>query len=95
MDHETREMLEHTLELARENNKMLRQVGGVQKREAIWRTLKALIAIALAFGLFYYVQPYVDKVMQFYSSILGVGNSIQGGSIDSLLKGLNTKEMPR
>ncbi len=89
MDPETREMIEHTLELARDNNKMLKKIRGVQKREAVWRTIKAAIAVALALGLFYYVQPYVDKVMQVYSSVLNASGVLKSGASQGFIKSTN------
>jgi hypothetical protein len=86
MDPETREMVESTLELARENNKMLRKVRQHQQRAAVWQTLKILVAIGIAFGLFYYLQPYIDKMMQLYSSIFGAGDNLNNGSVEGLLE---------
>jgi hypothetical protein len=71
MDPETREMIETTLELARENNKMLRKVRGVQQREMIWRIVKTAVILGLALGLFYFLEPVINQIIGVYSSIFG------------------------
>ncbi|MEK7572444.1 MAG: hypothetical protein AAB493_01125 [Patescibacteria group bacterium] len=91
MDSESRNLLEKTLSLTEENNKMLHKIRGVQKREIVWRTLKIIIIAGIAFGAFYFLEPYVNKIVNLYNSISGAeqklnnsSNSIQ--SIQDLLK---------
>lgn len=67
MDDEDRELLEHTLKLVEENNKMLRRVRGVQKRAALMSLLYWIFIIGAAIGAFYFIQPYINKVEQIFN----------------------------
>ncbi|OGJ03144.1 hypothetical protein A3G06_01660 [Candidatus Nomurabacteria bacterium RIFCSPLOWO2_12_FULL_46_14] len=81
MDPEDRKLLEETLELTKENNQMLRKVRGVQKRAAIWNIVKVVLIVGIAYGSFYYLEPYVDKIMSLYSSIFSAEGQLKPGSI--------------
>ena len=88
MDPESKQLLQNTLALAEENNKLLHKIRGVQKRETIWNTVKILVIIGIALGSFYYVEPYLNKVMDLYSSVSGVEQKINNSSLQDLLKKL-------
>lgn len=75
MDPEDRKLLEETLELARENNQMLKKVRSVQKHAMLWSVLKWIIWIGIAFGSFYFLQPYVDRLMDLYNQVQGAQQS--------------------
>ncbi len=81
MDPETRRMLEKTLELTKENNVMLHKVRGVQKRMAFFGFLRFLIIVGVAFGVFYYLEPYLNKIMDFFVSIGGMQKDLGSGGI--------------
>ena len=88
MDPEEKQLLQNALALIEENNKMLHKIRGVQKRETLWRVLKYVVIIAIAFSSFYYIEPYLNKILDMYSSISGVEQKINnsGSSIQDLLK---------
>ncbi len=87
MDLESNKLLEKTFALAQENNKMLRRVRGVQKWSAFWQALKILVIIGVAFGLFYYIEPYLDKMLNLYNSISSTEQKLNsGGSVLDLLE---------
>ncbi|MFA6270090.1 MAG: hypothetical protein WC657_02680 [Candidatus Paceibacterota bacterium] len=69
MTPEEREMLKKTLELAQENNDMLRSV----KRGMFWgRVIKIaywLIIIGAAVGVYYYITPYIDSAVGAYGNV--------------------------
>ena len=83
MDPETRDMIEGTLELVRENNRMLRKVRGVQQREMIYRTVKIFVMVGIALGLFYFLQPFINQVTGFYSWIFGAQGSSMPGALEN------------
>ncbi|MFA4975086.1 MAG: hypothetical protein WC839_00090 [Candidatus Paceibacterota bacterium] len=91
MDPELKQMLQKTLALSEENNLILHKIRGVQKREFIWRTLKIIVIIGITLGSFYYLEPYLNKIMDLYSSISGVEQKVNGASNDSLFQGLLKK----
>ncbi len=69
MDPESKQLLEKTLELEQDNNRMLRSM----RRSMIWgrvmNILYWLIIIGISVGAFYFIQPYFDKIMNLYNSI--------------------------
>ncbi len=69
MDPESKKLLEETLALAQENNKMLHKVRRVQKWAAFWSGLKVFIIIGIALGSFYFLEPYINKVVDLYNSV--------------------------
>ncbi|MEK7113261.1 MAG: hypothetical protein AAB873_00365 [Patescibacteria group bacterium] len=86
MDSDDKKLLKETFALTEENNKMLKKVRGVQKREAIWSTLKIIIVVGIALGSFYYIEPYLNKMIDIYSSITGIEKKMNSSSIQDLLK---------
>lgn len=86
MDPESKELLQNTLEITEENNKILHKIRGVQKRESIWRVVKIIVIISIAFGSFYFIQPYLNKVMDLYNSVTGMEQKINNSPIQNLLK---------
>jgi hypothetical protein len=76
MNPEERKLLQNTFNLAEENNKMLHQVRGVQKRQFFLNTLKWIIIIGAAVGASYFVQPFINQAAQFLKD--------SGASIDQL-----------
>jgi hypothetical protein len=81
MDPETKRILEKTLKLTEENNVMLHKVRGVQKRMALLGFLRFLIIVGVAFGLFYYLEPYLTKIMDFFVSVGGIQKDLNSGGI--------------
>lgn len=81
MDPESKKLLEETLALARENNKMLHTI----RRSMLWaRVMSVLywvVIIGIAFGTFYFIQPYIDQLSNIYG---GAKNSLD--SVDSILQ---------
>ena len=88
MDPESKKLLQDTLALAEENNKMLHKIRGVQKRETLWNALKLIIIIGVALGSFYYLEPYLNKVMDLYNSVSGMQQKINNSPVQDFLKNL-------
>jgi len=86
MDPESKQLLQNTLALAEENNKMLHKVRGVQRRGIVWQVLKYLLILGIAFGSFYYIEPYLNKIMNFYNSVAGIEQKIDSSPLQGLLK---------
>lgn len=88
MDEETKQLLEDTYSLTKENNKLLHKVRGVQKRAELFYIIKILFFIGLSVGAFYYVQPYLEKVFNLYSSITNTTQELnnQTNSLKDIFK---------
>jgi len=77
MDPESKQLLQNNLELAEENNKILHKIRGVQKRETLWHVLKLVIIIGITFGSFYFIEPYLNKMMDIYNSVSDIKQNIK------------------
>ncbi len=88
MDREAKQLLQATLALAEENNKLLHKIRGVQKRETLWQVLKIVVVIAITLGAFYYIDPYLNKLVDMYNSVSGVQEKINSSPLQDLLKKL-------
>ena len=86
MDPDTKQLLEDTFELAKENNKMLHHVRRIQKRQAFWAIVRVILIIGIALGLFYYLEPYLNKIINLASSIPGVKENLNIGSVQEMFK---------
>jgi len=69
MDPESRKLLEDTHSLAEENNMMLRAM----RRSMFWahvsNILYWLIIIGISIGAFYFLQTYMNRVVQMYDTV--------------------------
>lgn len=90
MDEETKQILEETLVLTKENNNMLHKVRNVQKWATFWRVVKILLVLGFALGSFYYIEPYLNKMLDLYNSISNTQQNLNGGvtNIQDLIKRL-------
>jgi hypothetical protein len=90
MDPESKKLLEQTLELEQDNNKILRSM----KRSMIWgrimNVIYWVIIIGISVGAFYFIQPYFNKVLNLYNSISGSQQKVNttNTSVQDLLKKL-------
>ena len=84
MDPESKRLLQNTLALVEENNKMLRKVRRSQKITTFLRVVYWVITIGIAVGAFYFLQPFISQIEKYIQST--------GISIDQF-KGLSN--MPR
>lgn len=91
MNPEEKEMLQNVSALTEENNKLLHKIRGVQRRATIWGTIKILVIIAIALGSFYYIEPYLNKIMDLYSSVSGIEQNVKSVSDPSFLQDLLKK----
>lgn len=81
-------MLQNTLALAEENNKLLHKIRGVQKRSTLWQVLKYLLILGIAFGSFYFLDPYLSKIADLYNSVTGIQQKVNSSPLQDLLKKL-------
>ena len=77
MDSESEQLLQDALTLAKENNKMLHKIRGVQKRETFWHVLKLIVIVGITLGSFYFLEPYLNKVVDLYNSISAIQQNIK------------------
>ncbi|MFA6094436.1 MAG: hypothetical protein WC757_00930 [Candidatus Paceibacterota bacterium] len=69
MDPHDRDILQQTLELAEENNKLLRRMHTSMVWGRVVRVIYWVIIIGSAVGAYYYVEPYLNSLLKIYNSI--------------------------
>jgi len=69
MDSEEKELLHKTVELLEDNNKILRKIRRTMRIGTIAKIIYWTIIIGAAIGAFYFVQPYLDHLLEVYSGL--------------------------
>jgi hypothetical protein len=77
MDSEDKDKIDELLDLARENNKILRSMHHRQVWGQIMTVLYWLIILGIAGWAYVYFQPYVSKYMSAYNTIISAIESIE------------------
>ena len=67
MNSEEREILERTLKISEENNKILKNMRRASRLTAVFRIFYWLIIIALGFGAYFFIEPYVNEFKTVYT----------------------------
>ena len=96
MDPESKKLLDDTFLLVKDNNIMLHKIRRGQKWASIMRIVYWLIIIGASIEAFYYLQPYVEKLMTLYNQVSGSSqtiNKVDLNSIEDILK--NYKITPK
>jgi hypothetical protein len=88
MDPESKKILDETLALTKENNLMLYKIRKFQKWDVIWSWLKVLLILGLAFGSFYFLEPYFNKLVLIWDSVSGAQQQSSGNPFQDFLKKL-------
>ncbi len=77
MDPESKELLQATLELAQENNKMLHSMKRSMQMSRIMSYVYWAFIIGSALGAYYFVQPYIDQLLDAYGGTVDTINIIR------------------
>jgi len=77
MDPELKKLSRENLELTKENNEILKKMyrGAVWGR--VFRVLYFVVILGAMFGAYYVLQPFVDSLMDAYTSLMGGVESVQ------------------
>lgn len=89
MDPESKKLLEETLVLAKENNQILHHIRRVQKWATFWLGFKVLIIIGIAFGSFYFLEPYINKIINTWDLINGIEQRENGTPVQDFFEKFN------
>lgn len=65
-DFQIKKLLEENLELAKENNQMLKKLRNAQRWINLSRILYILFMVGIVYGGYYLIQPYIDTVINTY-----------------------------
>ena len=74
MDPELKNLLEENLKLSKENNELLVKVRRVQKWSQYSRIFYWVLILGMAYGAFYFIQPYLENLLNLYTGGVGVSN---------------------
>lgn len=77
MNPEEKEILQKTNDLAKENNKILKSIRRSNRWSTIFRLFYWLIIIGVSIGAFYFIQPYIDPLINAYKGIQTDINNIK------------------
>ncbi len=69
MTPEERELLNKSIEIAEENNKILRGIRRSARFSSILRAIYWLIILGTAFGAYYFIKPFIDPVIKSYNGM--------------------------
>lgn len=62
MNEEERELLERTLRVSEENNKILKRLQRAGRFAVAFKIFYWLAIIGLAFGAYYFIEPYINEL---------------------------------
>ncbi len=91
MDPETRDVLEETLKLSKENNKMLRNMRSIMRWSRAIKVVYWVVIIGSMLGVYYYFQPFIDNIQGGFENLMSVFKKSQslGDSIPDVGSLLN------
>jgi hypothetical protein len=69
MEAEDKEILKRVLELSQKNNRMLQSIQRSMFWSKVYRYIYWIIIVGAAIGAYYYLEPYIDGVLQVYGSV--------------------------
>ena len=72
MDPESKKLLEESLALAKDNNSMLHSMRRSMRVQRVMTAIYWLFIIGSAVGAYYFVQPYLDQIMDLYAGAIDV-----------------------
>ena len=84
MDSDIQKLLERNIALSEENNKMLRRLQSNMRWGRFIHAVYWIIIIGSAFGAYYFIQPYIDQLLQIYGKVQTVGGSVSPNILDAL-----------
>ena len=70
MDPESKKLLEESLALAKDNNKMLHSMRRSMHVARAMSAIYWVFIIGSAIGAYYFIQPYLDQVLDMYDTIM-------------------------
>lgn len=77
MTPEERQLLIQTNRLVEENHTMLRKMRRAALWGRAWHLLYWLIIIGISVGAYFYVQPYVNQLLNLYGGVTGDVEAVQ------------------
>jgi len=70
MDPKEKELLEESVELSRENNKILKKLHSAMRVSRVFKIIYWTLIIGSMLGFYYYFQPFIDNMMRAYEGVI-------------------------
>jgi len=92
MTPEEKILLERVTVLTEENNQILRGLRRANRLNGAFKIIYWILIIAISYGAYVYIQPYVDQLMKAYASVTDTANKISdvGNKIPDVEKLINS-----
>lgn len=74
------ELLEHTYEIEKENNTMLKKLYHDMWWGRLFRTVYWIVILGAMLGAYYYTQPYIDPIFKAYTNLSGMVESLKANN---------------
>lgn len=71
MNPEEKQLLEKTYEIEKENNHILKGIRSSNRWNNFFKIFYWILIIGISVGAFYFVEPYVNKLLDTYKGIQG------------------------
>jgi len=84
---DNKDSLEEILKLTKENNKILKKQLSAMRWSRAFKVVYWIIIVGIALGSYYYIQPYIDGILNTYQSI-GAGMQNINKTLDSVNSGI-------
>ena len=76
MDQEDKEILRKTLDISQRNNRMLEKISRGMFWGRVFRYIYWAVIIGIGVGAYYFIQPYIDQILEAYGGFKGNINNI-------------------
>lgn len=76
MDQEDKELLRRILDISQRNNKILESIKQGMFWGRVFRYIYWAVIIGAAIGAYYFIEPYVDQILQVYGGVKGGINNL-------------------
>ncbi len=74
MGPEDKALLERAVSLSEENNKILRGMRRAGRWGLAWKIFYWVVILAISYGAYVYLQPYLNQLMKTYNQVTGTVN---------------------
>jgi len=69
-------MVAETMELSKDNNRILHAIQRRDRLTMVMRLVYWLFILGIAAGAYYYVQPYIDQLMNAYTGLVDTQHKV-------------------
>ena len=79
------EQVEELAKISQENNKMLRGMQRHMRMGTVMRILYWIVIIGSMLGVYYYLQPFIEPLLETYDTLIGLPDAVKNIDIPGSL----------